>query len=123
LVATEYREIPLRSFNQSLSHLTKMRDLSRSMLAEHADHGKYSADLKALAPAYLKEIPTDLFTAGNPLSYKVTGKTYLLYSVGPDGKDDGGTASADGKDGASGASTKSLNIDSMGDIVAGVNIR
>jgi len=95
---------------------------SFALRAYQADHGKYPADLKALVPAYLQAIPADPFTANGILQYKVTGKSYVLYSVGPDGKDDGGTPSADGKDGGPGVSTPSLRIGSMGDIVAGVNI-
>jgi len=71
-------------------------------------------------PAYLKAIPADPFTAKGILKYKVTGKSYLLYSVGPDGKDDGGMPSADGKVGATGRSI-TLRSDSTGDIVAAVN--
>jgi len=93
-----------------------------ALRAYKADHGKYPADLKKLTPAYLKEIPADIFTAGNPLGYKVTGKTYTLYSIGPDGKDDGGAPSMDGQKGATGRNI-SMRMESKGDIVAGVNIR
>ena len=105
--------------------LQNMLITSFALRAYKADHGTYPPDLPALAPDYLKAIPADLFSPG-PLKYKVTGKSYALYSVGPDGNDDGGTPSADGKqarqDLTSKSTVKYISRDSTGDIVAGVNI-
>jgi hypothetical protein len=42
-----------------------------------------------LAPKYLKEIPIDLFS-GKPLIFHSFPSGYTLYSVGVNGKDDGG---------------------------------
>ena len=53
------------------------------------DHGKYPKTLTKLAPEYLTEIPKDVFSDGD-LHYKVEKDSYLLYSVGLNGKDDGG---------------------------------
>jgi hypothetical protein len=55
----------------------------------HAENGKYPADLKALAPKYLPQVPQDLFSA-KPLVYRPAANGYLLYSIGANGKDDGG---------------------------------
>jgi len=55
----------------------------------HADHGRYPAKLADLAPRYLPRIPGDLFS-GKELTYKPSEKGYLFYSIGPNGKDDGG---------------------------------
>jgi len=99
--------------------------LSFTLRAYNVDHGKYPAELKALTPDYLKDIPADIFTAGKPLSYQVTGKSYVLYSVGPDGKDGGGAPSADGIDArlsTPGTKNTYLTVNSVGDIVAGVNV-
>jgi hypothetical protein len=52
-------------------------------------HQRYPAKLAELSPAYLKAIPNDMFTSQD-LIYRKTDKGYLLYSVGPNGKDDGG---------------------------------
>jgi hypothetical protein len=65
------------------------QELAFALAAYRADQGKYPARLADLAPRYLPAIPGDLF-AGKPLAYRVEGKGYLLYSVGQDGKDDGG---------------------------------
>jgi len=48
-------------------------------------------------PSYLKSIPNDPFVEKKPLIYKKTAKGYLLYSVGPDGVDDGGKPVFDSK--------------------------
>jgi type II secretory pathway pseudopilin PulG len=58
------------------------------------DHGRYPDKLEALATKYLKQIPQDLFS-GRPLIYRPSEKGYLLYSVGINGKDDGGRGYGD----------------------------
>jgi hypothetical protein len=60
-----------------------------AMAAYNADHGRYPSKLDDLAPDYLTAIPGDLFS-GKALIYKPNEKGYLFYSVGPNGKDDGG---------------------------------
>jgi hypothetical protein len=56
-----------------------------------ADHkSKYPAQLSELAPNYLEAVPVDPFD-GQPLRYRPQGAGYVLYSIGPDLKDDGGT--------------------------------
>ena len=61
-----------------------------ALRAYRLEHGAYPATLAALTPAYLKQIPNDPFAASGPLHYKRQGSKYVLYSIGPDGKDDGG---------------------------------
>ena len=51
--------------------------------------GEYPADLAALAPDYLQNIPADPFT-GSPPIYRREGDGFVVYSVGADGRDDGG---------------------------------
>jgi hypothetical protein len=53
------------------------------------DHHRYPKSLAELSPAYLAEIPKDVFTDGD-LHYRSDGKGYTLYSVGMNGKDDAG---------------------------------
>ncbi len=74
-----------------------------ALRAYYNTHGRYPAALSALSPAFVKTLPGDPFNSGKPLRYRLTGKRYMLYSVGPDGKDDRGIADKD--------------------IVAGVNMR
>ncbi|MHB9134320.1 MAG: hypothetical protein ACYDBB_24885 [Armatimonadota bacterium] len=91
--------------------------------AYHKEHGSYPPSLQALVPAYLSAVQTDPFAPGKPLQYRLNGQAYLLYSIGPDGKDNGGTPSADGLVAANGRGiSKTLSAGSTGDIVAGVNL-
>jgi hypothetical protein len=67
-------------------------DLSQLALALgacHSDNGAYPERLADLAPKYVAEIPKDGF-ANADFIYRREGNGYLLYSVGPNGKDDGG---------------------------------
>lgn len=53
-------------------------------------HGEWPAKLSALAPEFLASMPRD-WLDGQPLRYRLNPDgTFLLYSVGADGKDDGG---------------------------------
>ena len=45
--------------------------------------------LTDLVPAYLAKVPIDPFD-GAPLRYRRLGDGLVIYSVGPDGKDNGG---------------------------------
>jgi hypothetical protein len=63
--------------------------LAFALAAYHRDHGRYPAELDELAPKYLEKVPDDLFSS-EPLIYRLEDKGYLLYSVGPNGTDEGG---------------------------------
>ena len=52
-------------------------------------HGDYPADLGALVPEFMAAVPLDVI-GGKPMHYK-PGKPFVLYSVGWDEKDNGGT--------------------------------
>jgi hypothetical protein len=53
-------------------------------------HGEYPADLDALVPQFLDTLPHDII-GGGPLHYRrVSQGTFVLYSVGWNGLDDGG---------------------------------
>ena len=55
-----------------------------------SEHGSGPAGLDQLVPAELPRVPIDPFT-GKPLIYRLQGTNWLLYSVGVDGIDNGGT--------------------------------
>lgn len=56
-------------------------------------HRNYPASLDALVPEFLSAIPTD-YMDGKPLKYfRVNDASFTLYSVGTDGRDDGGDLS------------------------------
>ena len=60
-----------------------------ALRAYHADHGAWPASLNELSPQYLQRVPLDRYS-GRPLIYRPEGTTFSLYSVGKDGRDDGG---------------------------------
>ena len=51
--------------------------------------GAWPAKLDELAPHYLQRVPLDRYSGG-PLIYRPAGTKFVLYSVGKDGRDDGG---------------------------------
>jgi hypothetical protein len=55
-----------------------------------AHDGKTPADISSLMPAYLDKVPVDPYD-GQLLRYKPIKNGYVVYSIGPDAKDDGGT--------------------------------
>ena len=56
------------------------------------DHKKLPDALDQLVPKYIAAVPNDVFT-GKPLRYKIKSDShYILYSIGEDGVDDGGSA-------------------------------
>jgi hypothetical protein len=56
-------------------------------------YGNYPADLNSLVPEFLPSVPLDPVD-GKPLCYRRNADgTFLLYSVGENGKDDGGNPS------------------------------
>ena len=85
---------PVTGFENAEDRTTTWQDMVPvvfALAAYRADHGAYPADLAAPVPEYLPAIPRDPFSDG-PLRYKRDAAGYLLYSVGPNGKDDGGRA-------------------------------
>ncbi len=60
-----------------------------ALAAYQRDHDRYPARLDELAPDYLAVVPDDLFS-GKALIWRPGEKGYLLYSIGVNGKDEGG---------------------------------
>jgi hypothetical protein len=73
--------------NQTMVHLAAVAcALERCRLA----HGDYPESLEALIPEFCATLPRDII-GGGPLEYRKTGAaSFLLYSVGWNGRDDGG---------------------------------
>jgi hypothetical protein len=96
-----------------------------ALRAFRAENGKYPTALDELAPRYLKEIPADPFGGGEKLRYKRTANSYVLWSIGPDGKDDGGRPIPPKAKVKLSAWEKPrlpfIDVDSKGDYVAGRN--
>jgi hypothetical protein len=68
--------------------------LAFALAAYRGEHKRYPDRLDVLAPRYLAEVPSDLFS-GKALIYRLGENGYLLYSVGVNGRDDGGRSFAD----------------------------
>jgi hypothetical protein len=66
-----------------------------ALRSHHAKHGAPPAQLTQLVPQYLSRVPQDPFS-NQPLVYRPQGTNWLLYSVGPDRKDDGGAPAGRG---------------------------
>jgi len=79
-------------------HLTRDRAIASLGLAEialllkayRAGHGRYPVSLPQLAAANDRPLPTDPFS-GKPFVYRREGQGFLIYSCGPNLKDDHGT--------------------------------
>ncbi len=76
------------------SEVTK---LGFALAAYRADHGSYPERLNELTQKYVAKVPGDIFLDDGSLHYKRQGTGYLLYSVGPNGKDDNGRGYDDRK--------------------------
>jgi len=60
-----------------------------ALQAYHRDNNRYPDSLAALGGVYIKKLPEDPFR-GKSLIYRLQAKGFLLYSVGPNLKDEGG---------------------------------
>ena len=76
----------------------ELTNLALALAAYRAEQGSYPAKLADLTPKYVAAIPLDPFN-DQALHYTRQGDGYLLYSVGVNGKDDGGKGAADCKEG------------------------
>jgi len=63
------------------------------------ERGGYPETLEGLLFEYLEEIPLDPSTSRSTITYKKDGEKFLLYSYGPNQKDDGGTEDPGRNDG------------------------
>ncbi|TWT30439.1 hypothetical protein KOR34_49980 [Posidoniimonas corsicana] len=64
--------------------------VAAALAAHRCEHGDYPDSLDALVPGKLSSAPTDLFHNAS-LEFRRTTEGYLLYSLGPNRKDDGGS--------------------------------
>ncbi|HEY3282144.1 MAG TPA: hypothetical protein VGN26_07710 [Armatimonadota bacterium] len=85
----------------------------------YLDRGEYPEKLTDCVPDYLPYVPEDPYVGVVPLTYRRAGTSYLLYSLGPDGHDDGGAPLEDPVP-VTILGIASL-VDSRGDVVVGWN--
>jgi hypothetical protein len=116
IVQSRFKDEDMRMQNALLTVALGLR-------AYRVEHGSYPSSLDALiAGGYLLRLPNDPFALSGPVHYRcVSADKYLLYSVGPDGVDDGGKPIQDKH--PDGTVKPWMAPDSKGDFVLGVNNR
>ncbi len=77
------------------SEIWKTLSVTGLAIAEYAaTNGRYPDSLKELLPDYLDEIPIDPYS-DQPMLYQQSSNTFMIYSVGENGIDDGGRTAED----------------------------
>jgi hypothetical protein len=100
--------IIMPSFAQTFQHrlsfdaITAGHQIHFALQLHRAERGTFPDTLDALVPAYLDNLPLDPYT-GEPFRYRLLvpgederGRAYILYSVGLDGVDNGGSVHESG---------------------------
>ncbi len=81
------------AMNRSFGHRATLRGtrIVLALRAYEAAEGRVPESLLDLVPKYLESVPEDSFSrTGEPFRFGRTNDAWVVYSVGPDGKDDGG---------------------------------
>ncbi len=113
-------------FNHTLAQVSfvEMLKLRLALRAYYAKNKAYPFTLQELVGGgYLKALPIDSFAKDGQFRYKKQGKAFLLYSVGPDGEDNGGKPALNTDKESSVRTQYMTREDSKGDIVVGVNVK
>jgi len=100
-----------------------MLEIALALRVYRLRHGAYPANLVSLMPDPLPHPLIDPFSSGAGFQYKPSSNAYVLYSIGPDRKDDGGKP-IDAGASRVGAPNERYFVrpDSVGDVVAGTNL-
>jgi hypothetical protein len=83
-----------REMSAILDSYVAAADCIHAIVRYRSQHGAFPESLDALSKAGLSHPPIDPFS-GQPLIYKTHRDGFTLYSVGPNGRDDGGRRSTD----------------------------
>jgi hypothetical protein len=80
-----------RSTGREIESLARLRVAQAALAIERfrLANGRLPKELNELIPRFLPVVPTDPFD-GARLRYKPRPKGYVVYSIGPDGRDDDG---------------------------------
>lgn len=85
------RDMPsARSMHDRCLVIARLNMTEMAIEMYRQENARVPLDLRELVPRYLSAVPLDPHS-GQPLVYRRTDDEYLLYSVGPDGEDDGGS--------------------------------
>ena len=89
-----YKAVQTTARNQNLADMALIAcALERYRLA----NGSYPDSLEVLGPKFIAQLPHDIINGGR-LQYHRDGETFVLYSIGWNEKDDGGTVDTDKPD-------------------------
>ena len=77
----------LKHFQEQETAYPLVIDTGFAIERYRTQQGEYPRELADLVPHHMDQVPIDPFT-GNPLQYRLTGESFLVYSVGPDELDD-----------------------------------
>jgi hypothetical protein len=89
------RQIPEGTVTQNAIFQFRVTAYGRLMATDlairefQAANGRWPASLNELVPNYLAAVPKDPFS-DEPLRYRADGKSFVVYSIGQDRRDDGG---------------------------------
>lgn len=116
LDATRYLHLKNQANNALLT-------ASLALRAYNYEHKAYPKTLQELVPSYLKKLPMDPFAINAPIRYRPSGAYYVLYSLGPDCRDNGGTPFAAVAGTFINGKMSIPETYAQGDIVAGANTK
>lgn len=85
----------VRKYAEGQTEVDQMR-IACALEQFRAQHGKLPAELNELSPKFLTTLPHDPLN-GNDYKYRVEGDEYVIYGVGANTVDDGGTVVWEGK--------------------------
>ena len=80
------------SAEERANSMLSLAQVAAALAVYRAEHGAYPEKLDELVPGTLAKLPVDIFH-GKPLVYKRVDEGYLLFSLGLNGQDDGGSNS------------------------------
>ena len=81
-------------FDRTATAKTRLTKAALALAAYRADNNRYPEKLGSLVPDYLKRLPEDPYGKGT-FCYRREKEGFLLYSVGPNGKDNTGPLPSD----------------------------
>jgi hypothetical protein len=99
--------------------LDRLLEVQLALRVYREQNGHYPPNLNALVPKFIVAVPIDPFSDNQPLKYVTKNGRAVLYSIGPDARDDGSKPYYDPK--SIGNQYLVENNNQTGDIVAGVN--
>jgi type II secretory pathway pseudopilin PulG len=73
-----------------INSILALTQLAAALAVHRAEHGSYPETLAELVPNIVGALPGDIY-GGKPFVYKRLDDGYLLYTIGENGRDDGGS--------------------------------